>query len=165
MDNSNSYRLAVELRDRLLADLRQNRTFVAYQHAEAVILALSVDAEQTKPAAQKNSVNPDKNVRQSFKPGTVSAGILTGALQYLREKKGRAQSGEILQALRDRAIKVTGNRPSSTVSSYLSHSALFDNKPGQGYGLTEWSRSQTETPNSSELFGAPRNNGALPLNP
>jgi hypothetical protein len=44
----------------------------------------------------------------------------------------------------------------------------FDNIRGQGYGLVEWSNGdniqKTETPGSGELLGAPKANGALPLN-
>ena len=52
------------------------------------------------------------------------------------------------------------------LTSYLSRNkAIFDNVRGEGYGLREWARSKTETPNSGELFGAPKGNGSSPLSP
>jgi hypothetical protein len=161
--DSVSFRKAVELRDSLLADLRQNKTFQAYQHAQAVIAALEAEAEQRPSQAPPPSIEKT-NGRQSFKPGTQAETILMASAAYIRQKSARAPSGEILKALTEQGIAVGGQNPSATVSSYLSHSTLFDNVRGQGYGLVEW-RSQTETPNSSELFGAPKRNGTEPLHP
>ncbi len=157
MDNV-SLRKAVELRDSLLAELRQNRTFQAYQYAQAVIAALGAPETPQPPSQQQPNIEKT-NSRQSFKPGTQAETILMASAAYIRQKNARAPSGEILKALTEQRIAVGGQNPSATVSSYLSHSALFDNIRGQGYGLVEW-QSKTETPNSGALFGAPKANGA-----
>jgi hypothetical protein len=160
MDNPN-LRLAVELRDKLLDELRQSQTFRAYQHIEAAISALTAETESSQePLAPEKTGD-----RRAFKPGTQSGAIVAGAVAYLRRKSARAPSGEIAKMLVAQGIVVSGKDPGSTVSSYLSHSALFDNVKGEGYGLVEWFRSKTETPNSDTLFGAPKGNGSSPLSP
>jgi hypothetical protein len=162
MDNV-SLRKAIELRDSLLAELRQSRTFQAYQYAQAVIAAL--EAEEIPQRSTQQQPNVEKtNSRQSFKPGTQAETILMASAAYIRQRNARAPSGEILKALTEQGIAVGGQNPSATISSYLSHSALFDNIRGQGYGLVEW-QSKTETPNSETLFGAPKGNGSSPLSP
>jgi hypothetical protein len=163
MDNV-SLQKAIELRDSLLAELRQNKTFQAYQHAQAIIAALGAQETPQLPSQQQPNVEKT-NSRQSFKPGTQAETVLMASAAYIRQKKARAPSGEILKALTEKGIAVGGQNPSATLSSYLSHSALFDNIRGQGYGLVEWSRPQTETPNSGTLFGAPKTNGTAPLSP
>ena len=103
-----------------------------------------------------------KIVRQHI-PGSASAQAVEFAVRYLREKGARAQAPEIVEAMR--AMEQGADLKIDAVSSSLSHSALFDNVRGQGYGLVEWRQSsETETPNRGELFGAPKGNGALPLN-
>jgi hypothetical protein len=160
--DSVSYRKAVELRDSLLADLQQNQTFQAYRYAQAIIAGLEAEAER-RPSLERPVIDKTSG-RQSFKPGTQAETILMASAAYICQKNARAPSGEILEALIKQGITVGGKSPSATVSSYLSHSALFDNERGRGYGLVEW-KSQTETPNSSELFGAPKINGSSPLSP
>ena len=102
-----------------------------------------------------------KIVRQHI-PGSASARVVEFAVRHLREKGARAQAPEIIDG------KTHGEGLElrvDAVSSSLSHSALFDNVRGQGYGLTEWHQSsESETPNSSELFSTAKGNGALPLN-
>ncbi len=102
-----------------------------------------------------------KIVRQHI-PGSASAQVVEFAVRYLREKGTRAPAPEIIEAMR---VQGQGaDMKMDAVSSSLSHSALFDNVRGQGYGLVEWRQSsETETPDSGELSGAPRTNGALPL--
>jgi hypothetical protein len=158
-----SYLKAVELRDSLLADLQQNQTFQAYRYAQAIIAALEAEAER-RPSQEPPLIDKTSG-RQSFKPGTQAETILMASAAYIRQKNARAPSGEILEALMKQGITVGGKSPSATVSSYLSHSALFDNVRGQGYGLVEWSQSKTETPNRGQLFGAPKGNGSSPLSP
>jgi hypothetical protein len=103
-----------------------------------------------------------KVIRHKHIPGSMADRVAEAAVHYLREKGSRAESPEILRAIRDRGLDV------KDITSCLSHSHLFDNVRGQGYGLVEWSerdRSQrSETPGSGQLSGAPRPNGGLPLN-
>ncbi len=96
-------------------------------------------------------------------PGSMTATIVEATARYLRHKGARAQSPEILTALRAQGIEAKLD-----ITSCLSHSHLFDNIKGQGYGLVEWSTEhdqESETPNSGELSGAPKANGAVPLSP
>jgi hypothetical protein len=160
MDNP-SLHLAIELRDRLLAELQQNRTFLAYQHIQAAIMALSAESRHQSPGDEL----PERITKKPARQGSQQEAIVTGAMTYLRAKNDRAPSSEILGVLTGQGVVVGGQKASATLSSYLSHSPLFDNIRGQGYGLVEWSQPKTETPNSSELFGAPKTNGSAPLNP
>ena len=165
MDSEN-FRLAVALRDRLLAELRQNPLFRAYLSAQETVAALSAESIP-QPAQQPDQepVRRGKTGGQSpSKPGTQAEAILSSAAAYLRDKKSRAPSTEISRALTAHGVAIGGKDPSATVAAYLTHSPLFDNIRGQGYGLAEWSQSKTETPNSATLFGAPKTNGAVPLN-
>jgi hypothetical protein len=167
MDSEN-FRLAVELRDRLLAELRQTPLFRAYLSAQETVAALSAEsiAQPTQQRSTQQQVRRGEASRQSpSKPGTQAEVILTSAAAYLRDKSSRAPSTEISKALAAQGITIGGKDSSATVAAYLTHSPLFDNIRGQGYGLAEWSKPKTETPNSSELFGAPKTNGAEPLSP
>jgi hypothetical protein len=165
MDSEN-LQLAIELRDRLLAELRQNPLFRAYLGAQETVLALSAEPipQPTQRTDQEQIRRSKASAQSPSKPGTQAESILTAAATYLRDKNSRAPSTEISKALTSRGVGIGGRDPSATVAAYLTHSPLFDNIRGQGYGLIEWSNPQSETPNSSELFGAPKTNGAEPLN-
>lgn len=161
MSQEENYRLAVALRDKLLTELNQNETFMAFQHAQVIVSALSrkVVNPPSREIATGSPAEPSKK-------GTRTTLIVDAAVEFLRRKGSRAPSGEILAALTHAGIKVGGERPGSTLASYLAHSPRFDNVTGQGYGLVEWSEQpQTETPNSGTLFGAPKTNGTSPLSP
>jgi hypothetical protein len=100
------------------------------------------------------------------RPESLTTAINQAAAAYLRQKGSRAEAPEIRQALIDSGFNFA-NAHKGTLASCLSHSRLFDNIRGQGYGLLEWlspKPAETETPNSGELSGAPKGNGALPLN-
>jgi hypothetical protein len=153
---SDNLRLAIQLRDSLLAELRQNQTFRAYLSAQETVSALIADANAAGNYQQRSA--PAK--KSPSKPGTQTQAIETAAAAYLREKGSRAPSTEISKVLLAKGVAIGGKDPSATVSAFLTHSSLFDNIRGQGYGLAEWSSGETETPNSSELFGASRVNGA-----
>jgi hypothetical protein len=97
------------------------------------------------------------------KPDSLTTVITQAAATYLRQKGSRAQAPEIRQALIDAGLNFE-EAHKGTMASCLSHSPLFDNIRGQGYGLTEWlSSPQPETPNRDELFSAPKTNGSVPL--
>jgi hypothetical protein len=102
-----------------------------------------------------------RKVVQKHIAGSASAQIEEFAIRYIRAKGARAQAPEIVDAMQGQGM----NFRADTVSSNLSHSPIFDNVRGEGYGLAEWKdRTPTETPNSGQLFGAPRSNGVEPLN-
>jgi hypothetical protein len=105
----------------------------------------------------------------SFVRSESNAAIWTNAAaRYLRTKGSRAQTTEIFDALVKEGVMTNDKVSRHNLGAYLSrYKDRFYNVKGQGYGLREWSQtsSKTETPNSGTLFGAPRANGAEPLNP
>jgi hypothetical protein len=171
-----AYRLALELRNRLQAELAQNETFRAFQHIDAVVAMWekSRDPATARPIAETvPKIIPPVPTKVASVVGRHFAGsqtykIVTGAQDYLRRKGSRAPASEIHKDLISKGIAVGGKNPLKVTASYLSHSPYFNNVPGQGYGLIEWSVSEsqkTEAPGSSELSGAPQSNGASPLSP
>jgi hypothetical protein len=160
-----NYRLACELRDRLLAELNENETFKAFQHAQETVNALARAADrQAASNPQQRSGNP--TIVRSHRVGSLSSTVLDMAENFLRNRGSRAPSGEIFEYIEANGIEVPGQKPVSVVASYLSNSTRFDNVRGQGYGLPEWSQSETEAPNSETIpFGAPKANGEEPLSP
>jgi hypothetical protein len=113
----------------------------------------------------RENINPDvarkpRRMIRTHVPGSASGRVVEFTVRFLREKGRRAQAPEIIDAMRAEGFEATID----TVSSSLSHSPLFDNVRGQGYGLVDQTRPpETETPNRDQLFGAPRSNGAEPL--
>lgn len=87
--------------------------------------------------------------------------ILAAAVAHLRESGKRATSGALVRALAEKGVQVGGKKPSATLASYLSHSALFDNVAGEGYGLKDWGPApgdeKIEAPDSGKLPGASAN--------
>jgi hypothetical protein len=77
-------------------------------------------------------------VVRSARPVSLTSQVIAIAQEHLRKQQRRAQSLEILHAVQGRGIEVPGDKPTTIVASILSHSDLFDNVRGQGYGLTEW---------------------------
>ena len=111
-------------------------------------------------------VSPRRKIVRQHIPGSASSRVVEFAVGYLREKGARAQSTEIIDAMKAHGKGL--DLKMDAVSSSLSHSALFDNVRGQGYGLVEWNNSgpvEPETPNSDELSGAPRADGVMPSSP
>ena len=70
--------------------------------------------------------------------GSKAAIIVKATEDYLKRRRKRAQSSEIVQALQEAGIDLPEEKASAFVSSYLSTSPLFDNVKGEGYGLAEW---------------------------
>ena len=141
--------------------LRQDPTFLRLEAVRRIIDLYGARSEAT------HTTGPAKERRS--RKGSLASAIREIGATHLRNKKARAKSSEIYQAVLDAGITVPGQKPVSVVSSYLSGSDMFDNTD-EGYGLTEWSasaeaRSEAETPNSGTLFGAPKTNGTSPLSP
>jgi len=162
---TDNYRLACELRDRLLAELNENETFKAFQHAQEIVNFLTA-AEDRSVASSSSQVKAATIKNQRSRPGSLASAVRETAVTYIRGKGARARSGEIYQAVLDAGISVPGQKPVSVVSSYLSGSHIFDNTD-EGYGLTEWIEAhiESEAPDSGEPSGALRANGAEPLSP
>jgi hypothetical protein len=85
---------------------------------------------------------PNHRVKETLarygRDGSKAAVIVRASESFLKQRKKRAQSSEIVQALQDAGIDLPEEKASAFVSSYLSTSALFDNVKGEGYGLVEW---------------------------
>ncbi len=71
---------------------------------------------------------------------SMTAQIIEAATAYLLQKGTRAQTTEITEAVvRDGAsLPDNPTKQRDYVSSILSHSPLFNNVRGEGYGLAEW---------------------------
>ncbi len=143
---------------RLEALLREDPTFLRLEAVRRIIDLYGTRSEPT----QTTETTKERRSRK----GSLASAIREIAATHLRNKKARAKSSEIYQAVVDAGITVPGQKPVSVVSSYLSGSEMFDNT-AEGYGLTEWIEThfESEAPDSGELSGAPRANGAEPLNP
>ncbi|MBV9202921.1 MAG: hypothetical protein JOY83_24915 [Alphaproteobacteria bacterium] len=139
-----TYRTAVELRNRLRAELEQNVSFIALQHAEAVVALWERAHPAPVPSAHSGvSASRSKVVgRHSLNSDTSK--VLAGAAEYLELIGRRATSREILEALSARGIKLNAKDPMTSVSSSLSHSPMFNNVLGLGYGLAEWPMTEAE---------------------
>jgi hypothetical protein len=142
--------------------LRQDPTFLRLEAVRRII-----DLYGTRNESARTT---DATKERRSRKGSLASVIREIAATHLRNKMGRAKSSEIYQVVLDAGVTVPGQKPMSVVSSYLSGSDMFDNTD-EGYGLTEWvdaiieNGSETETPNSNELFGAPKINGSSPLSP
>jgi hypothetical protein len=79
-----------------------------------------------------------KDLARYGRDGSKAAVIVRASESFLKQRRKRAQSSEIVQALHDAGIDLPEEKASAFVSSYLSTSALFDNVKGEGYGLVEW---------------------------
>src|SRR5271167_2024120 len=105
-----SFRLAVELRDRLFTELRQNPLFRAYLSAQETVAALSAGSSNLKPPQEQTERG--KNTKQSpLRQGTQTEAILTSATAYVRDKGARAPSSEIAKALLAKGILIGGKDP------------------------------------------------------
>jgi hypothetical protein len=90
-----------------------------------------------RPLAPKLPTEPKYSTPRE---GSLTQMVVNGAAEFIRAKKGRATSGEITKYLTMKGIMDRNLPPakaSARVASYLSHSAMFDNVPGQGYGLKD----------------------------
>jgi hypothetical protein len=79
-----------------------------------------------------------ENLARYGRDGSKAAVIVRASESFLKQRRKRAQSSEIVQGLQDAGIGLPEEKASAFVSSYLSTSALFDNVKGEGYGLVEW---------------------------
>jgi hypothetical protein len=133
-----SYQLALTLRTRLQAELSQNDTYKALQHVEAIIAMSGQARTAPEPPLELEEALKRPSLTRHL-AGSNTSRIVTATENYLRRKGTRAVSGEILRELSSLGITVGGKAPVKALSSCLSHSVRFDNVPGQGYGLQEWS--------------------------
>ena len=70
---------------------------------------------------------------------TKTARVEGAAVAYLLKKRARATSGELLEAMKEAGIEITGAEPNKALSAYLSNSTALNNvREYGGYGLAEW---------------------------
>lgn len=160
-------------RQRLFAELRQNPTFNQWWALRNLLQAYNVAMEDggapesvhrgQNPAAV-NEPRPSAAVRpEQRRAGSRSAQIEAAAAAWFRQHGKRAQSLEIMRALEQQGFEFTGAKPTAALASVLSHSALFNNVRGEGYGLAEWPMHTTgEATTSLDVTSQDRPDGEEP---
>ena len=103
------------------------------------------------------------------RPKSQTAVIVKAAETYLRETGRRFTSGPLTDALTARGIDIPGNKKSARLASMLAAKPkIFNNVPGQGYGLAEWGDANTSPDNEQNeapdpaRSSAPNPNGGYP---
>ena len=125
-------RLINELRtDPVYQKLELVRLLIAAYEAAPGSIPASISAHATTQA-------PRAAGRVSSREGSKASSHIAEAQAFLREKGTRAQTREIMEALKARGVVFDSEKPVAALASTLSHSALFDNVRGEGYGLVEW---------------------------
>jgi hypothetical protein len=112
---------------------------------------LSPSTERTRPIPLRPRLKPDRPIGESQFLGekflarrdkdltTKTARIEAAGIKFLKKKGARATSGELLAAMAEAGIEITGKEPNKALSAYLSGSDAFNNvRESGGYGLTEW---------------------------
>ena len=114
-----------------------------YQRIKAISALLELyQAQPPKKVYGQWSVG---RVKQA-EPKSPTALIAQEAEKLLREKGRRFTSGPLAAILTERGVEVPGEDKSKRVSSALaSRKKIFNNVPGEGYGLVEWGHTD-ETP-------------------
>jgi hypothetical protein len=121
---------------RLLRELESTPLFRRLEAVRSLLAEYGLGATAATKSHAETNVEPAKP--RYRRAGSLTHQVIAATSEYLREQQRRAPSTEILQALRERGIEVTGQKPNAVVASILSHSELFKNVRGEGYGLTEW---------------------------
>ncbi len=121
-----------------------------------------ISTYDTQPAAALSSTSDQteaslhaKRGRSSTRAGSVASTVITEAASFLKQRGSRAQTLEILAALKQRGLSFSSKNPAGSVSSALSHNALFDNVRGEGYGLVEWQNGDQIEPAQDASAGPP----------
>ena len=141
---------------RLLAELQDVPAYQRLQLVRSLLDVYDLQVRSGVPEVQASSVNRTRELpkqsghksdngpqssQQVGRSGSLASRVTYAAAQYLSSRGSRAQSTEILAAIQEQGIVITGNTPVASLASILSHSPLFDNKrgSGNGYGLRRWS--------------------------
>jgi hypothetical protein len=131
-----------EEEQRLVDELRQNPTF---RKLEAVRLMIGAyEAGAVTGFGHATIQAPRAMGRISAREGTKAFNQISEAQAFLRKKGRRAQTREIMEALEEQGIVIASEKPLAALASTLSHSALFNNVRGEGYGLVEWENADTQ---------------------
>lgn len=89
--------------------------------------------------------------RSHSRSDTMIRQIEVVAVEYLRQHGRRAKSKELLSIMNEHGIYPAGNRPEATLAANLSMNPLFDNVPGEGYGLVEWKNGPDTAADAGEI--------------
>jgi hypothetical protein len=125
---------------RLEAELEATPAYKKLQLAKQVVAlyrseaGIRINVKHVDPAALAF-----QRLHEMGNSATKTARIEAAAIKFLRAKKARATSGELLKAVEEAGIEITGKEPSKALSSYLSNSKALNNiRELGGYGLVEW---------------------------
>ena len=123
----------------LLAELRQHPAFGKLEAVRALMTAYRV---QAAPAVAASAVQPLAPPSQpSERPETLGRALQAVSKDHFNRTGRRAQVGELMGVVVAAGVKIRGAKPTSTLSSFLSHHPDFNNVRGQGYGLAQWGES------------------------
>jgi hypothetical protein len=95
----------------------------------------------------RRRTEPTMAFGRTTRQGSMSHTVSAIALEHFQNTGRRANSGQIVEILRQRGIEIDNKKPQAQVASILSHNPLFDNSGdhhGQGYGLCEWTEYPTD---------------------
>ena len=138
-------------RNDMLRSLQQEEEYLSeilsknsdFKRLEAVRAVLTVYADGNDGGTlEKHILKPLEK-----KPSSLSATamIVQGAEKLLRERRERLTAGQVVEALTEKGIDIPGPDKTKRASGALSsRKTLFDNQPGKGYGLVEWSQRLVE---------------------
>lgn len=110
--------------------------------------------------AQPTPKPPIPTWRGGSRPSSVASNVVKIAEEAMRTTGKRLNSREVYELVVQHGVVVDGKKPSSVVSSILSHRELFVNTyddRGSGYGLREWSdpvAHKENEPSSSHAVGS-----------
>lgn len=120
----------------LLAGLRRTVTFRRWEAVRAVIAAYQEVDHPPAVVRQAHAALPvNKPVQRE---GTLSATLINFSTDYFNRIGRRFPAPNIMKEVLASGIEVKGDKPVNTLASVLSHSPLFNNIRGKGYGLAEW---------------------------
>ncbi|MCW6507076.1 hypothetical protein [Lichenifustis flavocetrariae] len=123
---------------RLTEELSRNPTFLKLQAVRAVLEAYRAASKPSVLDTMIKTFGPS-----GPRPGSKAAQIRPIVIEYLTKKNARAQTSELLEVVTRAGVEIGGQKPSGTMSSYLSNMDELDHKQGEGYGLK---RPAPETP-------------------
>jgi hypothetical protein len=123
--------------------------------------AADTDSLGMKPTPSQHSPSPSRKMLPETERVIIEAeGLLAG-------RSSPTPLRDIFhQVVEVRGCHIGGKDPVNGLSSILSRAGKFKAHGRSGWTMaTDEPDPQTETPNSNELFGAPKTNGAMPLSP
>ena len=147
MPENDFVKAAMEEKRRLFISLQNsNADFRKYVALRKLIAAYgrgveADDDQEVSVGAALTSVS--KAAVQMSRQGSKAARVQEAVAGWFEKVQKRAKSGEIMQALKAEGIEFAGPKPTTALASILSHSDLFDNVRGEGYGLRVWGQNAT----------------------